>query len=205
MGLSIDETTDVAAANILLSIFAIVAGVKDFQKQWMTPRSNYPQRGIETPDPLPHTRSILSISYRNGNDALHQASRPEGHLIGTIDDFTRFLHHETECSSRNVTSESVLSLCACTRLSRRIRRPRISRTDSQPASEELKVITGFAGVSLQPNSGAAGEYAGLRTIRAYLESIGQGHRNKDIHPRICTRHQSRISHPGRFHHCNLCM
>ena len=27
-------------------------------------------------------------------------------------------------------------------------------------SEDLKVITGFAGVSLQPNSGAAGEYAG---------------------------------------------
>lgn len=31
-------------------------------------------------------------------------------------------------------------------------------------SEDLKIITGFAGVSLQPNSGAAGEYAGLRVI-----------------------------------------
>ena len=49
-------------------------------------------------------------------------------------------------------------------------------------SEDLKVITGFAGVSLQPNSGAAGEYAGLRVIRAYLESIGQGHRNKVLIP-----------------------
>ena len=49
-------------------------------------------------------------------------------------------------------------------------------------SEELKVITGFAGVSLQPNSGAAGEYAGLRVIRAYQESIGQGHRNKVLIP-----------------------
>ena len=49
-------------------------------------------------------------------------------------------------------------------------------------SEELKIITGFAGVSLQPNSGAAGEYAGLRVIRAYLESIGQGHRNKVLIP-----------------------
>src|SRR5699024_93063 len=35
---------------------------------------------------------------------------------------------------------------------------------------------------LQPNSGAAGEYAGLRVIRAYLESIGQGHRNKILIP-----------------------
>ncbi len=46
----------------------------------------------------------------------------------------------------------------------------------------MKIITGFAGVSLQPNSGAAGEYTGLRVIRAYLESIGQGHRNKVLIP-----------------------
>ena len=39
----------------------------------------------------------------------------------------------------------------------------------------IHIFTGFAGVSLQPNSGAAGEYTGLRVIRAYLESIGQGH------------------------------
>ncbi len=43
--------------------------------------------------------------------------------------------------------------------------------------EYLKEITGFAGVSFQPNSGAAGEYAGLMTIRKYQESIGEGHRN----------------------------
>ena len=46
----------------------------------------------------------------------------------------------------------------------------------------MKIITGFAGVSLQPNSGAAGEYTGLRVIRTYLESIGQGHRNKVLIP-----------------------
>lgn len=49
-------------------------------------------------------------------------------------------------------------------------------------SKLLASITGFAGASLQPNSGAAGEYAGLRTIRAYLESIEQGHRSKVIIP-----------------------
>ena len=41
----------------------------------------------------------------------------------------------------------------------------------------LADVTGFDGVSLQPNSGAQGEYAGLRVIRAYLESIGEKHRN----------------------------
>ncbi len=38
-------------------------------------------------------------------------------------------------------------------------------------------ITGFSAVSLQPNSGAQGEYAGLLVIRAYHISRGEGHRN----------------------------
>ena len=42
---------------------------------------------------------------------------------------------------------------------------------------DLAVITGFAGCSLQPNSGAAGEYSGLMVIRAYHQSRGQGYRN----------------------------
>ena len=48
--------------------------------------------------------------------------------------------------------------------------------------EQLNVITGFAATSLQPNSGAQGEYAGLMTIRAYHESRGDTHRNICIIP-----------------------
>ncbi|WP_286760973.1 aminomethyl-transferring glycine dehydrogenase [Salegentibacter sp. UBA1130] len=43
--------------------------------------------------------------------------------------------------------------------------------------DQLTEITGFSATSLQPNSGAQGEYAGLMTIRAYHESKGEGHRN----------------------------
>ncbi len=43
--------------------------------------------------------------------------------------------------------------------------------------EQLNVITGFAGTSLQPNSGAQGEFAGLMTIRAYHQSNNDSHRN----------------------------
>jgi glycine dehydrogenase len=43
--------------------------------------------------------------------------------------------------------------------------------------EQLTEITGFSGTSLQPNSGAQGEYAGLMVIRAYHESRGEAHRN----------------------------
>lgn len=48
--------------------------------------------------------------------------------------------------------------------------------------QQLNVITGFAGTSLQPNSGAQGEYAGLMTIRAYHESRGEKQRNICIIP-----------------------
>jgi glycine dehydrogenase len=46
----------------------------------------------------------------------------------------------------------------------------------------LTEITGFAATSLQPNSGAQGEYAGLMTIRAYHQSRGEDHRNICIIP-----------------------
>ena len=47
---------------------------------------------------------------------------------------------------------------------------------------QLNEITGFAATSLQPNSGAQGEYAGLMVIRAYHEARGEGHRNICIIP-----------------------
>src|SRR5690554_35032 len=43
--------------------------------------------------------------------------------------------------------------------------------------KQLTEITGFAATSLQPNSGAQGEFAGLMVIRAFHESRGEGHRN----------------------------
>lgn len=47
---------------------------------------------------------------------------------------------------------------------------------------DLAVITGFDACSLQPNSGAAGEYAGLTTIRGWLNANGGSHRNIMIIP-----------------------
>jgi glycine dehydrogenase len=41
----------------------------------------------------------------------------------------------------------------------------------------LCAVTGYAGVSLQPNAGSQGEYAGLLIIKRYHESRGEGHRN----------------------------
>ena len=43
--------------------------------------------------------------------------------------------------------------------------------------EQLNIITGFSATSLQPNSGAQGEYAGLMVIRAFHKANGDTHRN----------------------------
>jgi glycine dehydrogenase len=47
----------------------------------------------------------------------------------------------------------------------------------QQLEEWLAEITGFAGISLQPNAGSQGEYTGLLVIRKYHESRGEAHRN----------------------------
>jgi len=49
-------------------------------------------------------------------------------------------------------------------------------------THQLNIITGFAGTSLQPNSGAQGEFSGLMTIRAYHIANGDSHRNICIIP-----------------------
>jgi glycine dehydrogenase len=49
-------------------------------------------------------------------------------------------------------------------------------------SEKLCQITGYDAISMQPNSGAQGEYAGLLTIRAYHKACGEGYRDVCLIP-----------------------
>src|SRR5207253_3453120 len=48
--------------------------------------------------------------------------------------------------------------------------------------ERLARATGYAAVSIQPNAGSQGEYAGLLVIRAWHQSRGEGHRNVCLIP-----------------------
>jgi len=52
----------------------------------------------------------------------------------------------------------------------------------QQIEDWLAEITGFSGISLQPNSGSQGEYTGLLVIRAFHEAKGEGHRNVCLIP-----------------------
>jgi glycine dehydrogenase len=47
---------------------------------------------------------------------------------------------------------------------------------------DLSLVTGYDATSVQPNSGASGEYAGLKVIQAYHKSRGQGHRDVCLIP-----------------------
>ncbi len=72
-------------------------------------------------------------------------------------------------------------------------------------SEDLKVITGFTGGQPAAKFGCCGEYAGLRVSRAYLESIGQGHRNKILIPASAHGTNPASALYRRICDCHLCM
>jgi glycine cleavage system P protein (glycine dehydrogenase) len=63
-----------------------------------------------------------------------------------------------------------------------IKQTRGYQTLFQQLEDWLAEITGFAGISLQPNAGSQGEYAGLLVIRAYHESRNEPHRNVCLIP-----------------------
>ncbi|WP_303072690.1 aminomethyl-transferring glycine dehydrogenase subunit GcvPA, partial [Bacteroides fluxus] len=179
VGMSIDETTDVAAANVLLSIFAIAAG-KDYSKI----------------NDIPDSCNIRESLKRQSPYLTHE-------VFNKYHTETEMMRYIKRLDRKDISlAHSMISLGSCTmKLNAAAEMLPLSRpefTNIHPLvpeeqaegyrelirnlSEELAIITGFAGVSLQPNSGAAGEYAGLRVIRAYQESIGQGHRNKVLIP-----------------------
>ena len=112
-----------------------------------------------TPRPRCCATSSASPTWTLGLDRTH--------------DPPRLLHHETQRRRRDVS-----------RLLARIRRrstpspPPTRPSATQRCSTSSKTgspkITGFAAVSVQPNAGSQGEYAGLLAIRAYHEAAGKG-------------------------------
>ena len=78
------------------------------------------------------------------------------------------------------------------------RRRRATRRCSSSSRAMLAEITGFAGVSLQPNAGSQGEYAGLLVIRAYHEAPRPGPPRRVPHPVLGARHQPGLGGDGRL-------
>ncbi len=179
VGMSIDETTDTAAANVLMAIFAIAAG-KDWKKT-----ANIPD-GCKLPPQLtrqtPYLTHEVFSRYHTETEMMRYIKRLERKDISLA-------HSMIPLGSCTMKLNAAAEMLPLSRPEFMNLHPLVPEDQAQGfhelienLSEDLKAITGFAGVSLQPNSGAAGEYTGLRIIRSYLESIGQGHRNKVLIP-----------------------
>lgn len=179
VGISIDETTDLHDINVLLSIFAIAA-----------------EENFTEVTEMPRTGSIRKELKRASRYLTHE-------VFNKYHTETEMMRYIKRLDRKDISlAHSMISLGSCTmKLNAASEMLPLSRPEFMNIhplvpedqvegyrelihnlSEQLKTITGFAGITLQPNSGAAGEYTGLRIIRAYLESIGQGHRNKILIP-----------------------
>lgn len=179
VGFSIDETTDIAAVNVLLSIFTIAAE-QDWHKITSIPDSSILQDSIKRKTPF-LTHEVFSL-YHTETEMMRYIKRLDRKDISLA-------HSMISLGSCTMKLNAAAEMLPLSRPEFMNIHPFVPEDQAEGyhelinnLSDELKVITGFAGVSLQPNSGAAGEYTGLRVIRAYLESIGQGHRNKILIP-----------------------
>ena len=174
VGLSIDETTQPTDVGVLLYIFSGAAG-KEYMLKEAIPAKRY-----------------FDEKFARTSSFLQQEVFKKYHTE------TELMRYITRLGRKDVSlAQSMISLGSCTmKLNPAASMLPLSLGQFQnihPYAPENQVegykemienlssylceITGFKGCTLQPNSGAAGEYTGLRVIRAYLESIGQGERN----------------------------
>ena len=173
VGLSLDETVTLSDLNDLLWVFG-----NDTRVERLADESGLPH--FSAPDLARRTRFLQQKPFN--------AHRSETELL-------RYIHL---LQSRDLSlTHSMIPLGSCTmKLNATtemipVSWPEISAIHPFVPKEQavgyeelltelgrdLAEITGFDGVSLQPNSGAQGEYAGLRVIKAYHESRGDTQRD----------------------------
>src|SRR6478735_2653900 len=174
VGISFDETTTSRDIELLMSIFR-GTNVRDFDDDNVgEPPIRIPQSAIRTSEYLTHP------------------------IFNTHDTETEMLRYLKKLESRDLSlTTSMIPLGSCTmKLNATaemfpISWPEISKLHPFAPSEQtagyleifrqledwLAEITGFAAVSLQPNAGSQGEFAGLLAIREYHASRGEAHRN----------------------------
>lgn len=179
VGISVDEATTVADLNQLILVFAIAAEKEANEEIKTLPDTPYPPQ-LERHTPF-LTHEVFN-RYHTETELMRYIKRLERKDIS----LTHSMIPLGSCTMKLNAAAEMLPLSNAGWMNLHPLVPQEQAEGYQilirNLSEQLKVITGFAGVTLQPNSGAAGEYTGLRIIRAYQESIGQGHRNLILIP-----------------------
>jgi glycine dehydrogenase len=170
VGISLDETTTEADLIDIWQIFALK-------------------------DQLPFTEKELSISHYQLSRTSKYLTHPVFNRYHSETELLRYLH-QLESKDLSLTT-SMIPLGSCTMKLNATSEmipvtwaefgkihpfAPISQTRGyqilfQQLEAWLGEITGFAGISLQPNAGSQGEYAGLLVIHEYHQNRGEGHRN----------------------------
>ncbi|MDJ0736189.1 MAG: aminomethyl-transferring glycine dehydrogenase [Nostocaceae cyanobacterium] len=181
VGISLDETTTPEDVQDLLKIFA-GTNAKELSAP-SSGRGNSLGRGNPAPTYLliPRTSAYLThpvfSSYHSETELLRYLHKLESKDLS----LTTSMIPLGSCTMKlNATSEMIPVTWA--EFGKIHPFAPLSQTHGyqvlfQQLEEWLAEITGFAGVSLQPNAGSQGEYAGLLVIRQYHESRGEGYRN----------------------------
>ena len=176
IGLSIDETTDADAVNTLIDIFAEAA-------------DNLPVYADD--DDFNDLESFDEIFQRESEYLTHDAFNKyhsETEMMRYIKKLERkdfSLTHSMislgSCTMKLNAASELLALSMPEFNSIHPLAPKDQTEGYNQLIEELEnylcTITGLDACSLQPNSGAAGEFTGLIVIKSYFESIQQSHRN----------------------------
>ena len=174
IGISIDETTNEHRVHELLAVFAMVMGSsKEFKLEGNEAKTTIPKELRRSSDFLTHPNFN---SYHTETELMRYIKRLEKKDISLA-------HSMISLGSCTMKLNSASSLLPLGHAGLQRIHPFAPADQAQgyhemidELSAMLAKITGLTATSLQPNSGAAGEFTGLITIASYLKSIGEGHR-----------------------------
>ena len=174
LGISLDETTTRADLADLLTVFAAGKAVPSFDELAATAT-------IGLPEGLRRTSAYLTHPVFN----THHSETEMLRYIRALSDkdlaLDRTMIPLGSCTMKlNATSEMIpITWPEFAHIHPFAPRDQLKGYEllDQQLCAWLSQATGYAGISLQPNAGSQGEYAGLLIIKAYHESRGQGHRD----------------------------
>ncbi len=176
LGVSLDETTTVADVEQLISIFS-----GHTQKLDLIRLDQQVQNIAHIPTKLQRQDDILTHpvfnSHHSETDMLRYLKKLENrdfslvHGMIPLGSCTMKLNASTAMAA--ITWPAFANLHPFAPVPQTEGYLRLIRS----LEAQLMEITGYDKISMQPNSGAQGEYAGLLSIRKYQQSLGQAHRN----------------------------